>query len=96
MNIQEVGWGHGLDQSGSGQREVADTCECSNEPSGSIKCGEFLDQLRTGQFLKKDSALWSKLSMVFLKKAVGPKRVAAFKQIFYVLLYKGHIFGYGV
>jgi hypothetical protein len=20
-----------------------DTCECSNEPSGSIKCGEFLD-----------------------------------------------------
>jgi hypothetical protein len=23
--------------------EVAGTCECSNEPSGSIKCGEFLD-----------------------------------------------------
>ena len=23
-------------------------CECENEPSGSIKCGEFLDQLRTG------------------------------------------------
>jgi hypothetical protein len=22
---------------------VQDTCECSNEPSGSIKCGEFLD-----------------------------------------------------
>jgi hypothetical protein len=21
---------------------VADTCECGNEPSGSIKCGEFL------------------------------------------------------
>jgi hypothetical protein len=22
--------------------------QCGNEPSGSIKCGEFLDQLRTG------------------------------------------------
>ena len=35
------------------------TFECSNEPSGSIKCGEFLDQLRTGQLLKKDCAPWS-------------------------------------
>jgi hypothetical protein len=24
-------------------QEVACTCECGNEPSGSIKCGEFLD-----------------------------------------------------
>jgi hypothetical protein len=23
--------------------QVADTFECSNEPSGSIKCGEFVD-----------------------------------------------------
>jgi hypothetical protein len=23
--------------------QVTDCCECSNEPSGSIKCGEFLD-----------------------------------------------------
>ena len=22
-------------------------CKCDNEPSGSIKCGEFLDKLRT-------------------------------------------------
>ena len=22
---------------------VADCCECGNEPSGSVKCGEFLD-----------------------------------------------------
>jgi len=37
-------WGgeHGLDRSGSGQGQVAGTCECSNERSGSIKCGEFL------------------------------------------------------
>jgi len=23
--------------------KVADACECSNGPSGSVKCGEFLD-----------------------------------------------------
>jgi len=33
----------GLDGVGSGQGEVAGTCEYSNELSGSIKCGEFLD-----------------------------------------------------
>ena len=26
--------------------QVAGTCECGNELSGSIKCGEFLDWLR--------------------------------------------------
>ena len=26
--------------------QVAGTCECGNEPSGTIKCGEFLDQLK--------------------------------------------------
>jgi len=31
-----------------------------NEPSGSIKCGEFLDQMRSSQLLKKDSAACSK------------------------------------
>jgi hypothetical protein len=31
------------DRAGSGQRQVAGTCECDNEPSGCIKCGEFLD-----------------------------------------------------
>jgi len=30
-----------------------------NELFGSIKCGEFLDWLRTGQVLKKDSAISS-------------------------------------
>jgi hypothetical protein len=35
--------GHGLVRAGSGQGQVAGTCECGNEPSGSIKCGEFLD-----------------------------------------------------
>jgi len=39
---------------------VTDACECGNELSGSVKCGEFLDQLQTSQLLKKDSELWSK------------------------------------
>ena len=52
-------WGYGLDQAGTGQGQVAGTCERSNEPSGSRKCREFLDQMKTGQFLKKDSASWS-------------------------------------
>ena len=36
-------WGYGLDGAGSGWGRVAGTCECGNEPSGSIKRGEFLD-----------------------------------------------------
>jgi len=35
--------GHGLDRSGSGKGQVAGTCECGNELSSSITCGEFLD-----------------------------------------------------
>ena len=38
MDLQEVGCGH-VDWIG----RVAEACECGNEPSGSIKCGEFLD-----------------------------------------------------
>ena len=34
---------YGLDWAGPGLRQVADACECGNEPSGSVKCGEFLD-----------------------------------------------------
>jgi len=33
----------GLDASGSGQEDVAGSCEHGNETSGSIKDGEFLD-----------------------------------------------------
>ena len=29
---------------------MAGYCECGNEPSGSIKCGEFLDWLRPVRF----------------------------------------------
>jgi hypothetical protein len=38
-------WGCGLDSLSSGKGQVADSCEHGNEPSGSIKCGEFLDWL---------------------------------------------------
>ena len=34
---------YGLDRAGSEKGRMAGTCECGNEPSGSIKCGEFLD-----------------------------------------------------
>jgi hypothetical protein len=35
---------------------VAGCCEHGNEPSGSIKGGEFVDQLSDCQLVKKDSA----------------------------------------
>ena len=44
--FKKWGGGHGLDLSGSGYGQVAGSCECGNEPLGSIKRGEFLDQLR--------------------------------------------------
>ena len=39
---------------------MAGTCDCGNEPPGCIKCGEFLDYLKTCWFLKKDSGPQSK------------------------------------
>ena len=38
--------GYGLDEADSGLGQVAGACKCGNEPSGSIKCGEFLDWMR--------------------------------------------------
>jgi hypothetical protein len=40
---------------------VAGCCEYGDEPSGSIKYGEFLEQLMTFYLLRKDSAPWSDL-----------------------------------
>jgi hypothetical protein len=34
---------HGLGCCGSGQGKVTGTCECGNDPLGSVKCGEFLE-----------------------------------------------------
>jgi len=36
-------WGHGLARAGVGQGQVAGPWKCGNEPSGSVKCQEFLD-----------------------------------------------------
>jgi len=33
-------------------------CECGDEPSGSIKCGEFLDYLKASWLPRKASAPW--------------------------------------
>jgi hypothetical protein len=35
--------GHRLDRFGSGERQVASSCECGNEHSVSIKYGEVLE-----------------------------------------------------
>jgi len=42
MDLQTWDVGYGLDRADSGQRQVAGTCDCGNEPSSSIKCEEFL------------------------------------------------------
>jgi len=43
IDPQEVGYAY-MDWIGLVQdRQVAEACECGNEPSGSVKCGEFLD-----------------------------------------------------
>jgi len=36
MDLQEVGWGHVLDSSGSEKGQVAGSCECGNEYSASM------------------------------------------------------------
>jgi hypothetical protein len=40
---------------------MAGFCEHGNEPSGSIKCGKFLDHMSVCYLLKKDCATWNML-----------------------------------
>jgi hypothetical protein len=47
MDLQELGC-EGMAWIDMAQERVAGTCECCNEPSSFLKCGEFLDWLRTG------------------------------------------------
>jgi hypothetical protein len=35
IDLRVIGWGCGLDSTGSGQGPVAGCCECGDEPSGS-------------------------------------------------------------
>ena len=43
---------------------MAGTCECGDELLDSTKCEEFLDYLRTGHFVQKDSVSWRKYDEV--------------------------------
>jgi hypothetical protein len=43
MDLREIGWGCGLDSSGSGQGPVAGCCEHGNALLSSIKGGKFLN-----------------------------------------------------
>jgi hypothetical protein len=43
----------------SGKGQVVESCEHDNEPSGSVKGGEFLDQLRDRYLFKNDTIVWS-------------------------------------
>ena len=52
--------GHGLYWSGSGKGREVGCCKCSKEPSGSTKCKEYLNYLRTCWILRKDSGICSK------------------------------------
>jgi hypothetical protein len=45
-------------------------CECGKESSGSIKCGEFIGQLRTCWHLRKDSAI---LELVYVMFAMNSR-----------------------
>jgi hypothetical protein len=49
MDLQEEGY-DGIEwiELVQDTNEVAGTCDCGNEPSGSIKYEEFFDWLRTG------------------------------------------------
>jgi hypothetical protein len=42
MDLREIGW-ECMDSSSSGYGPVAGCCEYGNEPSGSIKGGQYLD-----------------------------------------------------
>jgi hypothetical protein len=41
--FKKCDWGHGLDRPGAEQGQVAGSCGCGKEPSGSEKGEEFID-----------------------------------------------------
>jgi len=43
MDHQELVWCYGMFRVDSVLGQVASTCDCGIWPSGSIKCGEFVD-----------------------------------------------------
>jgi hypothetical protein len=62
MDLQKVRWGDmDLIALAEDRDRWSGTCECQNDPSGSIKCGEFLDYMRTCSLHRKDCAPWNYL-----------------------------------
>jgi hypothetical protein len=59
MNLREIGWGCGLDASGSEWGPVVGSCGHDNELLDPIKCSEFLDWVSNCRLLQKDSAPWN-------------------------------------
>jgi hypothetical protein len=57
MNLPQVGWEGRMHLSCSGLGQMAGSCEWGNEPSFLMKCGEFVDLLRT--CLASQGGLWS-------------------------------------
>ena len=64
------------------------SCERGNEPLVSITCGEFLDQMRTGQLLRKEGLC--RMQLACLSAAVGepyPKLYAHLKNEFKMFIW---------
>ena len=58
-DLQEVEQEHAQFLSGFGQELVTTSGENCNKHSGSIKCGEFLDQLKTVWLLRQGAIPWT-------------------------------------
>jgi hypothetical protein len=83
--IWERMWWYWLDWSGSGSGPLEGFCEHVNEPLGSIKCWEDLEQLHNWWLLKKGSAPW--VSKWFILPTVfqphsGPWHLIHFRNYF--------------
>jgi hypothetical protein len=52
MDLREIGWGCGLDSTGSGQGPVAGCIECGDEPSGSCATELYTFPLLSGEQTK--------------------------------------------
>jgi hypothetical protein len=50
---------------------VTGVCDYGNEPSGSMKCGEFLDSLRASEFFREDCVPLSWLVGCLIIELVG-------------------------
>jgi hypothetical protein len=73
-----------MDSSGPGQGHVTVCCKHGNEPSGSMICGELLEQLRKYHIQQKGAAVRSKSAtdQKILKQNKHLKRYTIFKLVY--------------